>query len=90
MKPATPLPWGTDKDGKRLYAGDAAAYGCVAETASRQNAAYIVAACNAYPQLVEALRDCLRAMGTSEISYEAKRKRTESAMRAASALLANT
>lgn len=64
-EPATPLPWEYDPDDEALYGTsrvqDAQAYDYIGSTMSFTNesedAAYIVHAANAYPQLVEALRE---------------------------------
>ena len=61
-KPATPLPWATHKQ----YSDRRVEFGTVdlngdgdysGEGYTPQDAAYIVAACNAYPELVAALRE---------------------------------
>ncbi|MGH8758102.1 MAG: hypothetical protein ACREVW_01080 [Burkholderiales bacterium] len=64
MKPATPLPWtiSVDTCAKCRENGtvevniDQVPCGYHAQFSGREDAAYIVAACNAYPQLVAALR----------------------------------
>ena len=66
ITPATPLPWHVGikqaeqiiYDGKGWAVANATVYHGKADGAeTRANAAYIVAACNAYPQLVAALRE---------------------------------
>ena len=60
MKPSTPLPWAVNRCG--IYDGDGGLLSATGDddTAPEDqlaNAAYIVHACNAYPRLVEALRN---------------------------------
>lgn len=59
-KPATPLPWklsGSHRiDIPGALKGAAIAFTDRRKIGATENAAYIVAACNAYPALVEALR----------------------------------
>ena len=68
--PATPLPWTVHKQTKFGYEIRDARTKNVASRADKLNAAYIVHACNNYPRLVEALRDCSarlwHAMGGSD------------------------
>lgn len=57
IKPATPLPWKRVANGRVLSIPD---YGQVTSSDTYpRDAAYIVHACNAYPKLVEALREWL-------------------------------
>ncbi len=75
IKPATPLPWKADRDAVKdsgnnrvcRLSVEAVAF---SEGGKRQNAAYIVHAANAYPQLVDALRYIARGysgyLGNSE------------------------
>ena len=60
-KPATPLPWNwmsNDTEGRAgiLVVQPDGTFDEVAQNATREDAAYIVAACNAYPELVAALK----------------------------------
>ncbi len=68
-KPATPLPWTQSNqigaDGDRFIISDDADRYPVSR-AEPKDAAYIVAACNAYPQLVAALRAMIGADMTAE------------------------
>ena len=59
MKPATPLPWKVDENNELPPAviEDTEDGIGVCEEMNAQDAAYIVAACNAYPKLVAALRE---------------------------------
>lgn len=66
MKPATPLPWAVrkepdepSKDGEYMQCWIEPRIGEIYYTTLRgqQDADYIVHACNAYPKLVEALRE---------------------------------
>ena len=61
MKPATSLPWRVGDAGHTVFGppNGKTNPGMVAQYCKMQgpNAAYIVHACNAYPRLVEALRD---------------------------------
>ena len=71
LKPATPLPWSHEQHDARLCMGGCedlhglyhathngrdTVKECLAENVQPETAAYIVAACNAYPALVAALR----------------------------------
>ena len=62
-KPATPLPWITEHDDRGtcfLRGSDMRPGNAIMNTrryAGKINAAYIVQACNAYPRLVEMLRE---------------------------------
>ena len=84
-KPATPLPWrilhGQDKDGVPRIASKEGGIAilCVnhyrgqsgPSKSEQQNAAYIVAACNAYPKLIEMLRNvsgCYELIDAKEIT----------------------
>ncbi len=62
IKPATPLPWYDDGRYVVQHAPDNPRPIRIAECHDAQHAAYIVAACNAYPELVAALRDALPAL----------------------------
>ena len=57
--PATPLPFRVGDAGHSLFAPDAPRLIC-GGTSKRQDITYIAHAANAYPQLVEALRDLRR------------------------------
>ena len=67
MKPATPLPWiaNGDEDHDFIIGGNPqeiladCSIGRVRPIEDKANAAYIVAAANAYPRLVQALKDAL-------------------------------
>lgn len=63
MKPSTPLPWLQDPTGDSgpEYIGPADGPDFVTVAYKKQDAAYIVHACNAYPQLVDALRNLIDA-----------------------------
>lgn len=66
LKPGTPLPWAMSEDldhndNPYVSVESKAGHGVIyvsdhAEREDRQDAAYIVTACNAYPDLVEALK----------------------------------
>ncbi len=59
-KPATPLPWdnaGSTPQQATIDKGNFCIGDCGSGSGAHQNAAYIVAACNAFPQLVAALRE---------------------------------
>ena len=70
MKPATPLPWALSEQRIHYAIASYKTQQRVAEIRhcegpnghnTKDNAAYIVAACNAYPALVAALRESLQA-----------------------------
>ena len=70
MKPATPLPWKSDKWTSHaprtvLIDDDACITGkrVVAECEEATDAAYVVHACNAYPRLIEALKGARETLG---------------------------
>ena len=78
IKPATPLPWyqhtSADQFKKPVIVSrPGAGRGCVTRivefpsnlSCEQANAAYIVHACNAYPELVAALRECLTDDGAA-------------------------
>ena len=94
IQPATPLPWShTDEpvsnpywSAIRLWHGSAGVAEISLHNAhgqGRANAAYIVAACNAYPELVAALRETLTDQETMREPY-----RNEAICERARALLA--
>lgn len=62
-EPATPLPWIVNQRNRIIAAADYRAIAnCVHGINAEQDAAYIVHACNAYPRLVEALREARNEM----------------------------
>lgn len=73
-KPATPLPWRTNQVAKAL--GGGAILMLPEVTLAGQNAAYIAHACNAYPKLVQALRECLGAISNRECPTTHERSST--------------
>lgn len=87
MKPATPLPWEwlPDEgqfivDSRKQIVAEVPCQGCPPE-----NGAYIVHACNAYPRLVEALRELmLRCDGEEGVRADGSNIQT---MRASALLL---
>ena len=58
MKPATPLPWVQDPTGDAgsTYIGSPNVAWFTADCYKKKDAAYIVHACNAYPQLIALLK----------------------------------
>lgn len=72
MKPITKLPWLQDPTGDcgPEYIGPADGPEFVTVAYKKQDAAYIVHACNAYPQLVFALRNLIDADRNTKAEYE--------------------
>jgi len=64
MKPATPLPWqmtqpAHDPQAWDIVDANGGAFAKLTWYGGKQNAAYIVIACNAFPELVAALREVI-------------------------------
>ena len=64
MKPATPLPWQSAQ--YETFSNIVQGQKRIGSSFKHQDAAYIVHACNAYPELVAALRDMTRYDSVSE------------------------
>ena len=64
VRPATPLPWVAHQNQRFGYAIRDAKGGNVANRACSNNAAYIVAACNAYPRLLAERAELVAALRT--------------------------
>jgi hypothetical protein len=61
MKPATPLPWQANDRCIDTMGTEQPALATLCHGSPEQNADYIAHACNAYPKLVEALRNVMRS-----------------------------
>jgi hypothetical protein len=80
VKPATPLPWGTERHPSQDYSFvTSRSAHWVASTAnqreSQQDATYIAHACNAYPRLVETVRKTIRFLGADEFAIDREQRK---------------
>lgn len=84
LKPSSPLPWNQNGRyvGNTTYPELAECWNVPGATA---DAAYIVAACNAYPKLVEALNSAIDTIRTlhGDVACEIFRQRLNAALAAA-------